>query len=356
MKNRKGITLIALIITIIVMLILAAVVIGIAIGNNGVLEQSQTATKEMNEATLAEKIYMSSEYGMDGYLKTGKTAKNAKENLEAEYGTVTLNPPNPSDDYTGDVEITVNGKKFKILSSGITQLTPDIEPEGLKIGDTITSTQLEEKYNIERTDTGVSGGIYSGDWMVIAKNENHYKLVSKQMIQLEVDVDADTAWSEEIEDPTKDILNDFNDDAYECTGIENARMIKLEDIYDVIEKNVGEEVIDPYKIKYSYNSSEGDIECQTQEASATGWGQKKSTGYEEMKFILNDLKTRKTLNSSNLEEVILTNNAFSYNFNETDLNKLGFLANNNYPLASIYFKARYKKYWCDRRSHWCILY
>ena len=47
-KNNKGITLLALIVTIIVLLILAGVSIAMLTGNNGILTQAQKAKDEMD--------------------------------------------------------------------------------------------------------------------------------------------------------------------------------------------------------------------------------------------------------------------------------------------------------------------
>ena len=46
MKNKNGITLIALVITIIVLLILAGVSISLTLGQNGVLTQAKTAVEK----------------------------------------------------------------------------------------------------------------------------------------------------------------------------------------------------------------------------------------------------------------------------------------------------------------------
>lgn len=46
MKNQKGITLVALVITIVVLLILAGVTISMVMGDNGVLKNSQKAKFE----------------------------------------------------------------------------------------------------------------------------------------------------------------------------------------------------------------------------------------------------------------------------------------------------------------------
>lgn len=54
MTNEKGITLIALIITIIVLLILAGVSINAVVGDNGVLTQAQNASKKTSDAKIEE--------------------------------------------------------------------------------------------------------------------------------------------------------------------------------------------------------------------------------------------------------------------------------------------------------------
>lgn len=56
MKNQKGITLIALVITIIVLLILAGVAIAMLSGENGILSQAENAKKETIAAEAVERI------------------------------------------------------------------------------------------------------------------------------------------------------------------------------------------------------------------------------------------------------------------------------------------------------------
>ena len=55
-KNEKGITLISLVITIIIMLILAGVVITLAIGNNGLIGKAKEAKEKTNKQTAIEQI------------------------------------------------------------------------------------------------------------------------------------------------------------------------------------------------------------------------------------------------------------------------------------------------------------
>jgi len=55
-KNSKGITLIALMITIIILLILAGVSIAMLTGNNGTLTQANNAKVETGKAVAKEKV------------------------------------------------------------------------------------------------------------------------------------------------------------------------------------------------------------------------------------------------------------------------------------------------------------
>ena len=58
MTNNKGITLIALVITIIVLLILAGVSIAMLTGENGILNQADRAGDETNRAEVLERVNM----------------------------------------------------------------------------------------------------------------------------------------------------------------------------------------------------------------------------------------------------------------------------------------------------------
>ena len=60
-RKNKGITLIALVITIIILLILAGVSIAMLTGNNGILTQAQNAKKEISEKSELEKIQIAVE-------------------------------------------------------------------------------------------------------------------------------------------------------------------------------------------------------------------------------------------------------------------------------------------------------
>ena len=61
MKNKrgmKGITLVALVVTIVVLLILAGVSINLVLGNNGIIKKAQEAKKKTGEASQNEQVAM----------------------------------------------------------------------------------------------------------------------------------------------------------------------------------------------------------------------------------------------------------------------------------------------------------
>lgn len=62
LKNNKGITLVALIITIIILIILAGISIGILTGKDGIITKAQQAKQNMENATLEEQEQMNTLY------------------------------------------------------------------------------------------------------------------------------------------------------------------------------------------------------------------------------------------------------------------------------------------------------
>ena len=82
--NQKGITLIALVITIIVLLILAGVTIAMLTGENGILNKATTAKQKTEEATAEErvKLEVAGSFGEDGKLDTDLLNENLRNNID----------------------------------------------------------------------------------------------------------------------------------------------------------------------------------------------------------------------------------------------------------------------------------
>ena len=90
LKRNKGITLIALVVTIVVLLILVGISIGVLFGDNGIISMAQRAKKEYEEASKKEQQQLAGIFGKDYVEYNGKlSVKNGK--LTNQYGeTVVL--------------------------------------------------------------------------------------------------------------------------------------------------------------------------------------------------------------------------------------------------------------------------
>lgn len=96
MKNQKGITLIALVITIIVLLILAGVTIAMLTGENGILNKATTAVNNTTDAELKEAVRLAVATNItnnDGsFVVTDETA--LKKEIETANANVTAEVTN----------------------------------------------------------------------------------------------------------------------------------------------------------------------------------------------------------------------------------------------------------------------
>ena len=199
LKESKGITLIALVITIIVLLILAGVTIATLTGDNGILKKAGDAKTQTEQAKEDEnlKIAIAGSYGTDGKLNL----KDLKDNLT-----------NQGIDYdknnTGfPLEVIVNGEKKKIDANGnIIESIQSLKTKGTVFKDTTT---LEDTYGNQVTipkgfkiaddsATEVTGGIVIEDatytntigsqfvWIPVGTGENAIKKENKETVEIEL--------------------------------------------------------------------------------------------------------------------------------------------------------------------------
>lgn len=114
MKGKKGITLIALVITIIVLLILAGVTIATLTGDNGLLTKAGNAKNTQNDAELEEKLKLAYEdYYIGQHTETEYTFQNALSKTGLNILSVEGN-----DSIGYEVKInTENGEKVFVLKT-----------------------------------------------------------------------------------------------------------------------------------------------------------------------------------------------------------------------------------------------
>ena len=150
-KQANGITLIALVITIIVLLILAGVSIAMLTGENGILTQAQNASKQTEIAEEKEQIALAYNGAVTEKQSTDITADDLKEQFEANgVDNVTVTGENPikvtfteEDGTTRTYSIDANGK---------------ITEEGTGTTPPATGTETAESGKYYEEDTEVKVG------------------------------------------------------------------------------------------------------------------------------------------------------------------------------------------------------
>ena len=103
MKSKKGITLIALVITIIILIILAGVSVAILGGENGLIEKTKEAGRKQKMAEVEEKINLELMAAETDAIIRGEQLEVAQRNdIASKYGTV-----------NGDI-LTIDGTDYQI--------------------------------------------------------------------------------------------------------------------------------------------------------------------------------------------------------------------------------------------------
>ena len=85
MRNERGITLIALVVTIVVLLILAGVTITYALGNNGLFTKAQETAKVSEQATIRDAVSNAQAECMMEYYDASVTTKTPAVDLIKKY-------------------------------------------------------------------------------------------------------------------------------------------------------------------------------------------------------------------------------------------------------------------------------
>ncbi len=125
-KEAKGITLIALVITIIVLLILAGVTIATLTGDNGILNQAGKAKDKTTEAESIERVQVevAGSYGIDGTIDKEQLNKNLKNINDLFYNGKALSDSNKIANLPATV--TLNGYYIVINANGGVEKIPEI--------------------------------------------------------------------------------------------------------------------------------------------------------------------------------------------------------------------------------------
>ena len=129
LKERKGITLIALVITIIVLLILAGVSVAMLTGQNGIITQANNAKTSTANKSAEEKVKLA-------VMAARSQSEDASLDLEKLTTEVTTNYGGQVEGGAFPVTVTIDGKSFTVDSDGNVELAGS-KPQAskVKVGD-----------------------------------------------------------------------------------------------------------------------------------------------------------------------------------------------------------------------------
>ena len=144
MTNNKGITLIALVITIIVLLILAGVSIAMLTGENGILTRANDSTLATSRAEVAERVNMELSAQLANAM--AGEAFDSQTEINTNLGTV--------DGYT--IQATVSGTGYSVDNT-----------VSIKITATDGDTAMNQTRTVEYNDTD---NVWEMDPVVIPAN------------------------------------------------------------------------------------------------------------------------------------------------------------------------------------------
>ena len=143
LKNDKGITLIALVITIIILLILAGVAIATLTGENGLFARAKQAKQTQTESEMKEKLNLSIQE-----LQVEKLTEATLDDITQEWLTQKLSEYNPILKEDG----TTNSKKVTLQKNGIIKLY--MIDEKLNITEVENGSGIEFSYEIVKRENG----------------------------------------------------------------------------------------------------------------------------------------------------------------------------------------------------------
>ena len=178
LKQKNGITLIALVITIIVLLILAGISISMLSGDNGILQKATDAKTNTEKANEKEQIQIEvlGSYNESGELKIATVNANIKNNIS---GVTT----DDATDFPLTVTYTTSGNKYKVDGNGMVDAKVPSVAEYVKVGDYInydptdgvTNTSILTYTSLKGNGQSHGNGNYSQSFTAKSTNESNLK-------------------------------------------------------------------------------------------------------------------------------------------------------------------------------------
>ena len=150
-RSSKGITLIALVITIIVLLILAGISISMLSGDNSILSRAGEAKERTEESQREEQVKMAilGSYDNRANLDIDKLISNLNEIKDT-----TVTPTQENGTNTFPVTVDTGTTTYEITSDGNFEEVVVADRTGISVGDYITYTSPTENVSLSTAETG----------------------------------------------------------------------------------------------------------------------------------------------------------------------------------------------------------
>lgn len=178
-KEINGITLIALVVTIIVLLILSAIAINLTIGNNGIIKRAQDSTQKREEATANEQNELNEVANfMDKYLNDNDDSEDNEDNpilTEVKLGDYI--------NYDAGIWTKEEIDELKSQNMYVDGSLPTIE-EAFKFGGFTENQSRNKSIDAYENSNITQNPDFSEGWRVLAINEDgSLKIVSAGTVE-----------------------------------------------------------------------------------------------------------------------------------------------------------------------------
>ena len=179
-KNANGITLIALVITIIVLLILAGVSISMLTGQNGILTQAQNAKIATETKNAEEKVNLAVTAAMLQSKKGELDADKLVTEVTTNYGGTATKTEKGY-----PVIVTIDGKSFTVYENGKVELTGDRPQDSLlSASDIAAKTDKSQIYGANVTGyTFPSGTTTDVGWKIFYSDNSNIYLIADNYVE-----------------------------------------------------------------------------------------------------------------------------------------------------------------------------
>ena len=236
--KNKGITLIALVITIIVMLILAAISISMLTGDNSILKRATDSKKNTEESQITEEAkidILAKITDNEGKAISKKQLKDVLKNYfnEEEVGKLVI----PDDLSSANDELTTKDEKYKIKLSDIYNGKVENRWEYDHALQTVENGNLTLKIGdyVNTTPYTVDGKQFDGKWRVLGEENGQVLLVSANCVDFEGSTEKSGVPTITLQgsngiDNEIDRLNTLSAKFADGIKTEKGRSIKVEDV------------------------------------------------------------------------------------------------------------------------------